>query len=88
MTGRWPKDPVDFRGKRVGILGTGATAMQAIPVIAEQAGHLTVFQRTPNYGSPLRNAPMSAEEDRAIKASYAELRRQSWDAFAGVPFRA
>ncbi|MGD9602916.1 MAG: flavin-containing monooxygenase [Gammaproteobacteria bacterium] len=86
VTGRWPREPVDFTGRRVGIIGTGATAMQAIPVIAAQAGHLTVFQRTPNYGSPLRNAPMSAEEDRAIKANYAELRRQSWDAFAGVPF--
>lgn len=86
FTGKWPKEGVNFAGKRVGIIGTGATAMQAIPIIAEQAAHLTVFQRTPNYGTPLRNEPMDPAVDRAVKARYRELRRQAWDSFAGVPF--
>jgi cyclohexanone monooxygenase len=86
VTGRWPKEGVNFAGKRVGIIGTGATAMQAIPVIAEQAAHLTVFQRTPNYAAPLVNEPMDLEVDRQAKAGYAELRRAAWDSFAGVPF--
>jgi len=86
VTGKWPKDGVNFAGKRVGIIGTGATAMQAIPLIAEEAAHLTVFQRTPNYGTPLRNEPMTPEADRAVKENYRELRRQAWESFAGVPF--
>lgn len=86
FTGQWPKNGVDFRGKRVGIIGTGATAMQAIPLIAEQAEHLTVFQRTPNYAAPLMNGPVPAGLDREAKAKYAELRQQAWDSFAGVPF--
>lgn len=86
VTGRWPKEGVNFSGKRVGIIGTGATAMQAIPIIAEECSHLTVFQRTPNYGTPLRNEPMDPEVDRQVKAKYRELRKQAWDSFAGVPF--
>lgn len=86
VTGRWPKEGVNFAGKRVGIIGTGATAMQAIPLIAEQAAHLTVFQRTPNYAAPLVNEPMTLKVDREAKAHYPELRRQAWDSFAGVPF--
>ena len=58
-TGHWPHDPVDFTGQRVGIIGTGSSGIQAIPVIAEQAAHVTVFQRTPNYSIPSRNAPMT-----------------------------
>lgn len=86
FTGKWPKEGVNFAGKRVGIIGTGATAMQAIPVIAEQAAHLTVFQRTPNYGTPLRNEPMDPAVDREVKANYRTLRQQAWESFAGVPF--
>src|SRR5574337_1324404 len=86
VTGRWPKEGVNFAGKRVGIIGTGATAMHSIPVIAEDAAHLTVFQRTPNYAAPLLNGPIDPEVDRQAKANYAELRRQAWDSFAGVPF--
>ena len=86
VTGRWPEQGVDFRGKRVGIIGTGPTAMQAIPEIAKDAAHLTVFQRTPNYGAPLLNEPVTPEYDRQIKANYAEFRRLSWESFAGVPF--
>ena len=86
VTGRWPEQGVDFRGKRVGIIGTGPTAMQAIPEIAEDAAHLTVFQRTPNYGAPLLNEPVTSEYDSHIKENYAEFRRLAWESFAGVPF--
>ncbi len=57
----WPREGVDFHGQKVGIIGTGSSAIQTIPEIAKQAAHLTVFQRTPNYSIPARNAPISAE---------------------------
>ncbi|MES1945131.1 FAD dependent oxidoreductase [Salinisphaera sp. PC39] len=86
FTGRWPHEGVDFSGKRVGIIGTGATAIQAIPIIAREAGHLTVFQRTPNYATPLRNEPLDPELERDIKANYPEIRRKELDALCGQPF--
>jgi len=70
---RWPKTPVDFTGKRVGIIGTGATAIQAIPEIAKQAKHLTVFQRRPNWAAPLHNSKISKEEMESIKKRYDEI---------------
>ena len=70
---RWPHTPVDFTGKRVGIIGTGATAIQAIPEIAKQAKQLTIFQRRPNWAAPLHNAKISKEEMEAIKARYDEI---------------
>ncbi len=76
-TGRWPHDGVDFTGKRVGVIGTGSSAVQSIPVIAEQAAELVVFQRTPNYSVPARNAPLDPEEQRAVKADYAGLRARN-----------
>lgn len=76
-TGLWPHDGVDFTGKRVGQIGTGSTGIQAIPVIAAAAEHLTVFQRTPNYSVPARNAPLTAEEQRAVKADYAAIRAKT-----------
>ncbi len=69
-TGEWPHEGVDFSGKRVGVIGTGATAIQAIPLIAEQADHLTVFQRTANYAIPARNGPLDPEVQRQRKADY------------------
>jgi cyclohexanone monooxygenase len=66
----WPHRPVDFAGKRVGIIGTGSSAIQAIPVIAETAAHLTVFQRTPNFSVPARNAPLDADFVAGFKAHY------------------
>ena len=69
-TGYWPHEGVDFTGKRVGVIGTGSSAVQSIPIIAAQAKHLTVFQRTPNYAVPAHNAPLDAEYVRAIKADY------------------
>ena len=67
---RWPHTPVDFAGKRVGIIGTGATAIQAIPEIAKVAAHLTVFQRRPNWAAPLHNARISQAEMAEIKTRY------------------
>ncbi len=76
-TGHWPHEPVNFAGQRVGIIGTGSSAIQAIPVIAEQAGHLTVFQRTPNYSIPSRNGPMTEEYEQSWKSDYDNLREQA-----------
>ncbi len=70
---RWPHTPVDFTGKRVGIIGTGATAIQAIPEIAKRAKQLTVFQRRPNWAAPLHNSRISKEEMEAIKSRYDEI---------------
>ncbi len=72
---KWPHHPVDFGGQRVGVIGTGSSAIQAIPIIAEQAGHLTVFQRTPNFSVPAVNAPLDPNWVDAFKANYAEHRR-------------
>jgi cation diffusion facilitator CzcD-associated flavoprotein CzcO len=73
-TGQWPHEGVDFTGKRVGLIGTGSTGIQAVPVIAEQAAHLTVFQRTANYSVPARNAPFDPEHQARIKADYPTIR--------------
>ncbi len=75
-TGRWPREGMDLAGKRVGVVGTGATAVQLITEIAKEVGHLTVFQRTPNFCAPLRNGPITDEMQRDIKANYAEIFRQ------------
>src|SRR5919201_1519197 len=72
-TGRWPKDGLDLTGKRVGVIGTGATAVQLIPEIAKEVAHLTVFQRTANYCVPLRNGPIDPEWQHQIKASYPDI---------------
>lgn len=76
-TGHWPHEPVDFTGRRVGVIGTGSSAIQSVPVIAEQASHLTVFQRTANFSIPARNAALTEEERRYWRADYAELRRRA-----------
>jgi cation diffusion facilitator CzcD-associated flavoprotein CzcO len=72
-TQRWPKEGIDLAGKRVGIIGTGATAVQTIQTIAKTVGHLTVFQRTPNWCFPLNNAKISPDEMAGIKARYPEI---------------
>ena len=69
----WPKEPVRFEGKRVAVIGTGATAVQTITEVAKTAGHLTVFQRTPQWCAPLHNAKIAQEEMRRIRANYAEI---------------
>ena len=83
-TGHWPRDGVDFTGKRVGIVGTGSTGIQAIPILAKQAAHLHVFQRTANYSIPLRNAPQSADLEREMKSRYAALREEARHCPSGV----
>ena len=75
-TGRWPKEGMDLAGKRVGVIGTGATAVQLITEIATEVGHLTVFQRTPNFCAPLRNGPITDEMQREIQSSYPEIFRR------------
>ncbi|MCL4164902.1 UNVERIFIED_CONTAM: hypothetical protein GTU68_006696 [Idotea baltica] len=72
-TGAWPQDGVDFSGKRVGVIGTGSSGIQSIPLIAEQAESLTVFQRTPNYSVPAQNGPLDPEFAARVKANYADL---------------
>jgi cyclohexanone monooxygenase len=76
-TGHWPHEPVDFTGKRVAVIGTGSSAIQSIPIIAEQASQLTVFQRTPNFSVPARNAPLSPQERDFFRANYDEIRRKA-----------
>jgi len=83
VTGRWPKKRVDFTGKRVAVIGTGATAVQAIPIIAQTAAHLTVFQRTPNYVLPARNYTMTEDERQSIRANYDAIWEQARNHFFG-----
>ncbi len=76
-TGHWPHQPVDFTGKRVAVIGTGSSGIQSIPIIAEQASQLTVFQRTPNFSVPARNAPLSPQERDFFRTNYDEIRRKA-----------
>ena len=69
-TARWPHEPVSFAGKRVAVIGTGATGVQTIQEVAKTVGHLTVFQRTPNWCAPLHNSKISKEESEKLKAGY------------------
>mgnify|MGYP001225569626 CR=1 FL=1 len=78
-TTEWPREGVDFAGKRVGLVGTGSTAIQLAPVLAEEAGHLHVFQRTPAFSIPSGNRPMDAEYEQAWKSNYAERRKRASD---------
>lgn len=84
-TAHWPHDDVDFTGKRVAVIGTGSSGIQSIPIIAEQAEHLYVFQRTPNYSVPAGNRPLGSDEVADIKANYAERRHMSWRSGGGSP---
>ncbi len=74
-TGHWPHEPVDFTGLHVGVIGTGSSGIQSVPVIAEQASHLTVFQRTANFSIPARNAALTDEERDSFRSNYPEIRR-------------
>ena len=86
-TNEWPHDGVDFTGRRVGVIGTGSSAIQSIPIIAEQAAHLTVFQRTPNYSVPAHNQPLAPELEGEIKADYAQFRHMNRTRNAGFGAR-
>ena len=85
-TGNWPHEGVDFTGKRVGLVGTGSTGVQATPVIAEQAAHLTVFQRTPNYSVPARNGPLTPEFKRHVKENAGDIRNTMQNTLSGHPW--
>jgi len=76
-TGHWPHEGVDFTGLRVGIVGTGSSAIQSIPVIASQAAHVTVFQRTPNFSIPSRNGPMPEAYAQSWKSNYPTRRAEA-----------
>ena len=82
-TAHWPEGGYDFAGKRVGVIGTGSSGVQCIPLIAEQAAHLTIFQRTPNFSIPAWNGPISDEQQTETKAHYRELRRKARNSYAG-----
>ena len=85
-TAQWPKEGVDLKGKRVGVIGTGATGIQVIQTIADQVGHLTVFQRTPNYTIPMRN-PKYDDADRAeLRSRYPDLKKRVHGTFAGFDY--
>ncbi len=84
-TAHWPHGGVDFTGKRVAVIGTGSSGIQSIPVIAEQAAQLYVFQRTPNYSVPAGNRTLTPEDVAEIKANYDERRRLSWRSGGGSP---
>jgi cyclohexanone monooxygenase len=86
-SGVWPKHMIDFAGKRVAIIGTGSSGMQMTPIIAKEAKHLTVFQRTANFSIPASNAPVSDEEDRQVKATYRQRREQAWNSPTGLGFK-
>jgi cyclohexanone monooxygenase len=82
-TGNWPHEKVDFTGQRVAVIGTGSSAIQSIPVIAAEAEHLTVFQRTPHWTVPARNVPMTDEYERSWKDDYAEKRANMRGSMSG-----
>jgi cyclohexanone monooxygenase len=85
-TANWPHEKVDLRGKRVGIIGTGASGVQVIARIAPEVKSLTVYQRTANWVIPVWNAPMGAEFDAWVKEHYREIRARCFSSSGGVPF--
>ena len=83
-TGHWPHEPVDFTGQRVGVIGTGSSGIQIIPVLARQAKQVTVFQRTPNFSIPAWNRPLPREDQQVWKAQYAENRERARSTRSGI----
>jgi cation diffusion facilitator CzcD-associated flavoprotein CzcO len=81
-TAQWPHEPVSFVGKRVAVIGTGATGVQTIAEVAKTAGHLTVFQRTPNWCKPLHNGPIDDTTQARIKANYPEMFQRCQETYA------
>ena len=75
-TGNWPHEKIDFTGQRIAVIGTGSSGIQAIPVLAEEAAHVTVFQRTPNYSIPSQNEPMTSDYEASWKEKYPTLREE------------
>jgi cyclohexanone monooxygenase len=85
-TGHWPHGGVAFSGRSVAIIGTGASAIQSIPIIAGQAPQLYVFQRTPNYTTPAHNGPPDPAYQAAVKADYPGLRARAKQTVPGIDF--
>jgi cation diffusion facilitator CzcD-associated flavoprotein CzcO len=81
----WPHEGIDLEGRRVGVIGTGSTGIQMIPELARAAGHLTVFQRTPNFSLPNRNRPLADADRERVKAEYVERRRRNRASALGLP---
>ena len=82
-TANWPHEAVRFEGKRVAVLGTGATGIQTIQEVAKTAAHLTVFQRTANWSAPLHNSPITPEQQIAIKSSYSDIFKRCRESISG-----
>ncbi|MED4779863.1 NAD(P)/FAD-dependent oxidoreductase [Brevibacillus choshinensis] len=86
-TGNWPHEKVEFTGKRVGVIGTGSSGIQSIPVIAEEAAHLMVFQRTPQYSSPARNHDLDEEYVQSAKQRFQEIKQAMRESAIGFPIK-
>jgi cation diffusion facilitator CzcD-associated flavoprotein CzcO len=86
-TGNWPHEGVDFSGKTVGVIGTGSSAIQSIPMIAQQASQVTVFQRTANYTIPAHNRPLDPDYVREVKANYPAMRKRAKSMPAGIDLK-
>src|SRR6201985_1871539 len=86
-TGNWPHEGVDFTGGAGGVRGPGSSAIQSIPIMAQQAKHLTVFQRTANYTIPAHNRPLDPDYVREVKAGYREMRKRAKTLPAGIDLR-
>jgi cation diffusion facilitator CzcD-associated flavoprotein CzcO len=87
QTGAWPHEPVDVTGKRVAVIGTGSSGIQSIPILAEQAAHLTVFQRTPNFSVPAHNGAVDPDYEASVRADYVEHHKRNRRTKGGVPSR-
>ena len=87
-TAKWPREPVRFEGKRVAVIGTGATGIQIIQEVAKTAAHLTVFQRRPNWAAPLHNTPITPAQQEAIKASYPDIFKRCSESALGFVHKA
>jgi cation diffusion facilitator CzcD-associated flavoprotein CzcO len=85
-TSKWPRDGVDLKGRRVGLIGTGSSGIQATPLIAADAAHLTVFQRTPNFSIPARHMPFDPAHQAEIKGNYAAIFQRTKESPAGFPY--
>jgi len=83
-TGRWPQEEIDFTGQRVAVIGTGSSGVQTIPVVAEQAAHLTVFQRTPNFSVPAWNSTLDPTVQAAWKQNYQTHRETARNTRSGI----
>lgn len=85
-TARWPHETVDFSGKRVGVVGTGATGIQVIQTIAPEVGEMVVFQRTPNYTIPMNNPKFDEHKRQELRQRYTDIKAQIDESFAGFDF--